>query len=96
MKNEPKLTRQTMVVLSILMGAPDAISGSSLAAVSGFASGTLYPILIRLEEAGWISSDWEENEIASPRRRVYRVTGLGIQRARAEAREWKPLVERFV
>jgi PadR family transcriptional regulator PadR len=92
----PQLTRQTMVILSILMGAHRPVAGSALASESGLASGTLYPILIRLETAGWVTSAWEDGESERPRRRVYRVTGQGIRYARQEAAAWKTLVERLV
>ncbi|MBZ5633162.1 MAG: helix-turn-helix transcriptional regulator [Acidobacteriia bacterium] len=94
----PQLTRQTMLILSILMGNAEPLAGSKIANLSGLASGTLYPILIRLEEAGWIKSKWEspEETAPKPRRRLYSVTGIGVQRARAEAAEWKPLVKAFV
>jgi DNA-binding PadR family transcriptional regulator len=96
-ERSPLLTRQTMVILSILMENGEPVAGSAIATASRLASGTLYPILIRLEEAGWIRSEWEDKEKGSkPRRRLYSVTGLGIKRAREEATAWKPLVERFV
>jgi len=96
-KRTPLLTRQTMLILSILMESSDPLPGSGLATVSALASGTLYPILIRLEEAKWITSEWEKSgpDGTRARRRLYKVTGLGVRRARQEANEWKPLVERF-
>lgn len=52
------------------------------------AHGTLYKALNRMEGAGLLSSRWEDPDIAveegRPRRRLYRVTGLG-ERALAEA-----------
>jgi len=43
--------------------------------------GTLYKALARLEEAGLLSSRWEDHEVAQeagrPRRRLYRVTSPG-------------------
>jgi DNA-binding PadR family transcriptional regulator len=52
------------------------------------AHGTLYKALERLERAGLLESRWEEPELAAagrrPRRRLYRVTGLG-ERAHGEA-----------
>ena len=43
--------------------------------------GTLYKALARLEDAGAVSSRWEDSAIAEregrPRRRMYRVTGSG-------------------
>ena len=45
------------------------------------AHGTLYKALARLEDAGLLSSRWEEHEAAEeagrPRRRLYRVTSSG-------------------
>jgi DNA-binding PadR family transcriptional regulator len=45
------------------------------------AHGTLYKALARLEDAGLLSSRWEEHELAEeagrPRRRLYRVTSSG-------------------
>jgi DNA-binding PadR family transcriptional regulator len=95
---EPTLTKQTMLVLSILVQSADAaVAGSTIAAKSRLASGSLYPILIRLEQAGWITSEWERDDhSAKPRRRLYSITALGIRRARQEAMEWKQLTERFV
>lgn len=43
-------------------------------------SGTVYPLLARLEKAGWLESRWEEidpAEAGRPRRRLYRLTGEG-------------------
>ena len=48
------------------------------------ASGTLYPILLRLESAGWLASRWESvdpSEAGRPRRRLYRITPGGLRRA---------------
>ncbi|MGH8217115.1 MAG: helix-turn-helix transcriptional regulator, partial [Steroidobacteraceae bacterium] len=46
--------------------------------------GTLYPILLRLESAGWFASRWENIDPARagrPRRRLYRFTSTGLSRA---------------
>jgi hypothetical protein len=56
------------------------------------ASGTLYPILFRLERAGWLESRWEAEEpkaLGRPRRRFYWVTELGAQNARAAVKDCK-------
>ena len=76
---DPRMTRQTFTLLLILSRQSEA-SGADLARESGFKSGTLYPILLRLEAAGWLASRWEEGEPASlgrPRRRYYRITAIG-------------------
>lgn len=96
-KRQPQLTRQTMQVLYILMRTGEPLAGSEIAAASRLASGTLYPILIRTEEAGWIKSEWEDRdqEGTEPRRRLYSVTALGARRAREEGAAWRKLSEAF-
>src|ERR1700730_9744898 len=88
--HEPQVTRQTFEVLPALIACPQAgLSGAQIARTTKLASGTLYPILMRLEQAGWLESQWETEDphtLGRPRRRFYRVTGLGENRARAEAR----------
>lgn len=61
------------------------------------AYGTLYKALDRLERAGYLESRWEAPdyaaEAARPRRRFYRITGIG-ERALADARSADPLAAR--
>jgi DNA-binding PadR family transcriptional regulator len=70
------------------------LSGADIAAASKLKSGTLYPILARLEEAGWLSSRWEAGDpvtLGRPRRRYYRVTAEGAKNVRAVARDFAPI-----
>lgn len=90
----PKMTLQTLKVLHLLASEPDEPHyGLEISRAIGLASGTLYPILIRLEGAGWVESEWEDiDPHAEGRRprRYYRITGEG----QAEAREaLRPLLE---
>jgi PadR family transcriptional regulator PadR len=61
------------------------------------AYGTLYKALDRLERGGYLDSRWESPdyaaEAARPRRRFYRITGVG-ERALADARATDPLPAR--
>ncbi len=50
--------------------------------------GTLYPILYRLEKAGYIEARWETLERGVPRK-YYRLTGLGRKYMDARLAEWK-------
>lgn len=49
------------------------------------AYGNLYRILERMEKAGWLASNWEDPAVAEserrPRRRLYKLTGLGMSAA---------------
>ena len=85
----PQLTRQTMLVLSILSRHREGLAGSLIATMSELASGTLYPILTRLEEAGWVKSHMEQS---GSRRRVYKLTAVGARGAKEEAAKWQGLV----
>lgn len=64
--------------------------GFDIMAVTGLASGTVYPALRRLENADYVASKWERQSIAQteqrPPRKYYEVTKPG-RAALAEARE---------
>jgi DNA-binding PadR family transcriptional regulator len=77
----PRITEQTLKVLGTLVGSgSEELSGADIAKKTKQQSGTLYPILIRLERAHWLESRWEDGdprELGRPRKRLYRVTALG-------------------
>ena len=54
--------------------------------------GSLYPALYRLEQQGWISSEWGESE-NKRKAKYYRLTAAGKRRLRDEAEKWKVMVE---
>ncbi len=87
----PRITRETEKVLAALFA--DLATwryGLQVANETGLRSGTLYPILARLEDAGWVESQWEKiDESAAGRRarRYYRLTAEGEQVARATLNE---------
>jgi PadR family transcriptional regulator len=89
--SEPRLTQQVLKVLGALMSDQvRELSGAEIAKVSKLSSGTLYPILYRLEEFGWLDSRWETGDPAAlgrPRRRYYRITAEGAKRVREVVRE---------
>jgi transcriptional regulator len=49
--------------------------------------GTVYPALLRLEQAGWIRSDWGISE-NNRRARFYALTPAGRRRLRMEEKNW--------
>jgi DNA-binding PadR family transcriptional regulator len=80
-----RMSLQTLKVLEPFLENPaDEYSGADLLQRCRLASGTLYPILLRLESAGWFVSRWESidpSRAGRPRRRFYRVTPTGLRRA---------------
>jgi PadR family transcriptional regulator, regulatory protein PadR len=80
-----RMSLQTLKVLEAFLENPtEQLSGADVNQRCGIASGTLYPILLRLESAGWFVSRWESIDPSSagrPRRRLYRMTPSGLKRA---------------
>jgi PadR family transcriptional regulator, regulatory protein PadR len=93
------LSPQTIKVLSALASSSrDGLSGAEIAKDTRLPSGTLYPILIRLEEAGWLQSRWEAESpvvLGRPRRRFYWVTAQGAKNLQAVARDLAPKAEKL-
>lgn len=91
---KPRLTLATMEVLKVFLENPrHEFSGIDITNEVGTKSGTLYPILIRLEEAGWLASRWEDvepNSVGRPKRRYYRITGEGQRSACAALKKVHP------
>jgi PadR family transcriptional regulator, regulatory protein PadR len=88
-----RITVPTARVLAALLADPHADRyGLDLMQSTGLPSGTLYPILHRLQEAGWVASHWEQIDPVQesrPARRYYRLTAEGAtqaQQALAELR----------
>jgi DNA-binding PadR family transcriptional regulator len=53
--------------------------------------GSLYPALYRLEERGWIRSDWGKSE-NNRRARFYSLTAAGRRQLGIEEENWRRLV----
>lgn len=92
MAKGPQLTTQTFKVLGALLNnRPDALSGADIGRATRLQSGTLYPILLRLEQAGWVESYWESEtpqELGRPRRRFYQLTAVGARTAKEGFRDF--------
>ena len=70
-------------VLGCLLHADEAIWGLNISASTGRPTGTVYPLLVRLEQAALVTSDWEPaNDRPGPRRRLYALTPAGQDWAR--------------
>jgi DNA-binding PadR family transcriptional regulator len=81
------MTMPTQAVLRALLRDPGHDRyGLEVCELAGLPSGTVYPILARLEQVGWVESRWEDPEThvaeGRPRRRYYRITADGAEQAR--------------
>ena len=92
-----RLTIPTRLVLeAMLVDDKTEVYGLELARAAGLPSGTVHPILARLEGLGWVTSRWEDVdpvEAGRPPRRYYRLTSLGRLESRSRlARSVRPRV----
>jgi len=54
--------------------------------------GTIYPALLRLQQKGWIASEWGTSE-NNRRARFYSITKTGRRQLTAEEKTWQRTVE---
>jgi DNA-binding PadR family transcriptional regulator len=94
------MTTSVLKVAAALLADPAAERyGLQLMQATGLPSGTLYPILVRLERAGWVESRWEQADPAAegrPTRRYYRLTPDGAVEARREVAAMQQQMARVV
>jgi PadR family transcriptional regulator PadR len=80
-----RMTGSTLAVLAVMASQPShEMYGLEIAERAGVASGTVYPILLRLEREGWLTGTWEDIDESTEgrrRRRNYHLTGLGQREA---------------
>ena len=90
-----RMTIPVRLVLNVFLHDPDAERyGLEIAESAGLASGTIHPILARLEGAGWLTSHWEDvdpHEMGRPARRYYRLTEAGLREARDRLAQAAPV-----
>ena len=80
MSKARKPSRQTGIVLRTLADTSRAWRyGYDLSAQTGLKSGTLYPILARLHDRGFLEAEWRDpTEPGRPPRHAYRLTAAGM------------------
>jgi PadR family transcriptional regulator PadR len=81
------MTIPTQLVLRALLADPSKeLYGVEIGQAAGLPSGTVHPILARLQTVGWLESRWEEIDPRAegrPARRYYRMTPDGMELARS-------------
>jgi PadR family transcriptional regulator PadR len=88
----------TIAVLGALARAPETWRyGYELGAEVGLASGSLYPILMRLADRGLLESAWQEPAPRGrPPRHLYRLTAAGVSAAAEHAQRPPARAERLM
>jgi DNA-binding PadR family transcriptional regulator len=87
MTRKRALSNHARALLAALLAARGRWShGYDLASATGIKSGTLYPLLIRLEAQGFLEAEWQPPLVSGrPPRHAYRLTAAGQRLACAEA-----------
>lgn len=86
-----RMSPATLRVLKALLSDPAGQHyGYALLKQTGIKSGSLYPILDRLETEGWIEGAWESEGVnGRPPRRFYTLTGLGVREAKLAQKKYR-------
>jgi len=88
MPRAPNTSPQTLSLFATLVASPKTWRhGYDLTQETGLASGTLYPLLMRLSEQGLLESRWETDTDNRRPRHIYRLTTQGASQARSLLRE---------
>lgn len=95
--NGPRMTLPTQLVLRAMIADPRReMYGREIVQAARLTSGTVHPILARLEACGWLHSRWENldpHQVGRPRRRYYQLTSDGlVYAARALDRGGAPML----
>lgn len=87
-----RITPATLDVLEVLLASSTgAVWGLEVVKRTGRPTGSVYPILDRLEKAGWLTSDWEDEQARrGARRRLYRLTAQGAAETTRVLAERRP------
>jgi transcriptional regulator len=84
-----------VLVLKILSRRPKSHGYAIMSAIKEFSGeilsaeeGSLYPALHRMEEAGWVRSEWIKKE-SGRRARIYELTAAGKKQLAQEESRWQ-------
>ena len=84
-----------VLVLKILSRRPKSHGYAIMSAIKDFSGevlsaeeGSLYPALHRMEEAGWVRSEWIKKD-SGRRARIYELTAAGKKQLAQEESRWQ-------
>lgn len=81
-RHRPPSEQAVTVILRLAEDRAAWRYGYELCQVTGLKSGSMYPILIGLEDKGWLEAKWEtEFLLGRPPRHLYRLTEIGLKQA---------------
>lgn len=91
MARSPNSSPHTRAVLTALARThPHSSYGYDLSKATALKSGTLYPILQRLHEQGYLEAQWEQSpHPGKPPRHIYRLTPEGLKLAQEKVQDPK-------
>jgi PadR family transcriptional regulator PadR len=96
MAEKIRISGPTLKLLKLLLENPKkGRSGAEISKITKLGSGTMYPLLQRLEIAEWIEGDWENvepSEVGRPKRRLYKLTRSGQIAASKEMAQYQTSV----
>jgi PadR family transcriptional regulator, regulatory protein PadR len=88
-----RMSGPTLKLLKLLLENPkEGHSGAEISKITKLGSGTMYPLLQRLEIAKWIEGEWEKadpSEVGRPKRRLYKLTRSGQAAASKELAQFQ-------
>jgi DNA-binding PadR family transcriptional regulator len=84
MSRRPNISEQTRTALASFLAQPQEWRyGYDITLETGLKSGTLYPLLMRLHDQGFLEAEWRPSAKAGrPPRHAYRLTASGMALAR--------------
>ena len=85
-------SKQMRQILEALSARPrEWRHGYELMKETGLLSGSLYPLLMRMADRGLVEAEWREPaSTGRPARHAYRLTGAGLELARATLENGEP------
>jgi PadR family transcriptional regulator PadR len=88
-----RMSGPTLKILKFMIENPqEGRSGAEISKATKVGSGTMYPLLQRLEIANWIAGEWEDIDpsyAGRPKRRFYKLTPSGQVGARDALAEFQ-------
>jgi DNA-binding PadR family transcriptional regulator len=93
MVDKVRMSGPTLKLLKLLLENPkERVSGAEISKKTKLGSGTMYPLLQRLEIAKWIEGEWENvepSQVGRPKRRLYKLTRSGQAAASKELAQYQ-------